>query len=274
MGVPQLKFCPNLHFMYQEVPFLDRFKAAAADGFRAVEICFAYDVGLEAVVRTLEETGQDLVSFNFPAGALRMGEVRGLACHPDMEDEFDAQMREGLDWAKATGAPQAIAPLAGMIPAGASAATCLETYIANVARWVPELEAADFTLLIEPNNAREHPNYLLTKMDICRQIVDRVNSPNVQLLFDTYHTQIMEGDLAMSFAAHQSRIAHIQLGNNPGRHEPDIGEINHNYLFEIFAENRYSNWIAGEYFPSADTRSGLKWLRDDNGRNNFSWTFQ
>ncbi|MGI9380475.1 MAG: hydroxypyruvate isomerase family protein, partial [Methyloligellaceae bacterium] len=262
------------HFMYQEVPFLDRFKAAAADGFRAVEICFAYDVGLDAVLQALAETGQDLISFNFPAGEFRMGEVRGLAGHPDKQDEFDAQMREGLAWARATGAPRAIAPLAGMIPTDIDAATCLETYICNIARWVPELEMADFTLLVEPNNAREHPNYLLTGMDLCREVVDRINSPNVQLLFDTYHIQIMDGDLVKSFEAHQSQIAHIQLGNNPGRHEPNRGEINHNYLFEIFAEKSYSGWIAGEYFPASDTRTGLAWLDDKQRQRNFSWTFR
>lgn len=260
-------FCPNLHFMYQEYSFIDRFKAAADDGFRYVEFCFAYNHALETVSKALHDNGQTLVSFNFPSGDLVPGKLRGLAGLPGCEKMFDEQIKLGLQWAEALNCKLAIAPLACIVPENQNAEQCFGTYISNLSRAAEQAASADLTLLVEANNNVEHPGYLLTYMDQCRQVVESIASPNVRMLMDTYHTQMMEGDLTSNFVEHHQFVQHIQVGNLPGRHEPDYGEINHHFLFSRFDEYNYQGWIAGEYYPLGDTSAGLGWL-DDWDRNN------
>lgn len=255
-----MKFAPNLHFMYPEHPFRDRFAAARADGFAAVEICFAYDVGLEEVRRALADTGQQLISFNFPAGELVQNVKRGVACLPGQEAEFRAQVEEGLEWAVALDCPRGIAPLSGNLPDGADRDPYEETYLANLKAIAPLAEAAGVTLLVEPNNTQDQLGYFLRYLDEARRAVDAVASPNVRMLFDSYHTQIMEGNLVARFRAHRDVIAHVQIGNVPGRHEPDRGEIDHRFLFSAIAASGYDGWIAGEYIPAGNTTAGLDWL--------------
>lgn len=255
-----MRFAPNLHFMYPEHAFRDRFAAARADGFDAVEICFAYDVGLDEVRRALADAGQRLISFNFPAGELIPGVQRGLACLPGKERAFRAQIDEGLDWAGGLACPRGIAPLAGNIPEDAVRADLEATFLANL-RWAaPRAEAAGVTLLVEPNNTQDQSGYFLRYLAEARHAVDRVGSAHVRMLFDSYHTQIMEGNLVARFHEHRDRIAHVQIGNVPGRHEPDHGEIDHRFLFAEMARAGYDGWIAGEYIPAAGTSDGLAWL--------------
>ncbi|MBO6784279.1 MAG: TIM barrel protein [Alphaproteobacteria bacterium] len=255
-----MKFAPNLHFMYPEHDFRDRFAAARADGFDAVEICFAYDVGLDEVRRALADAGQRLISFNFPAGELVPGEKRGVACLPGRETEYRAQIDEGLEWAAALDCPRGISPLSGNIPEGADRVDCEAVYVANLRDAAPKAEAAGVTLLVEPNNTEDQPGYFLRYLDEARRAVDAVNSAKVRMLFDSYHTQIMEGNLTARFRAHRNVIAHVQVGNVPGRHEPDRGEIDHRFLFAEMAACGYDGWIAGEYIPAGATTEGLGWL--------------
>jgi len=261
-------FCPNLHFMYPEYSFIDRFSAAANDGFSNIEFCFAYDRGLDAISKALEDNKLSLISFNFPSGELFPGKIRGLAGLPGSEHLFDEQIAQGLQWAKALDCGQAIAPLACIVPDSLDAERCLESYIKNISRAARSAELENVTLLIEPNNNIEHPGYLLNFIDQCRYVVEKVNSPNVGLLFDTYHTQIMEGDLTTNFVRHHQYIRHIQIGNVPGRHDTNCGEINHDYLFKKFEDYNYLGWIAGEYYPVGDTSAGLDWLvnSDENSQ--------
>ncbi len=255
-----MKFAPNLHFMYPEHDFRDRFAAARADGFDAVEICFAYDVGLGEVRRALADAGQRLISFNFPAGELVPGEKRGVACLPGREAEFRAQIDEGLDWGQALDCPRGIAPLSGNVPDGAHRAAHEAVFIENLREAAPKAEAAGVTLLVEPNNTDDQPGYFLRYLDDARTAIDAVNSPSVRMLFDSYHTQIMEGNLTARFRAHRDVIAHVQVGNVPGRHEPDRGEIDHRFLFAEMARAGYDGWIAGEYIPAEKTTADLDWL--------------
>ena len=183
------RFAPNLHFMYQEHSFFDRFAAARADGFTSVEICFAYDVGVGEVARALEDAKQSLVSFNFPAGELVLGEKRGIAGLPGYEADHRIQIEEGIEWAHKLGCTQGIAPLAGIVPSGGDRDLHIQIYIENMKRVTPLLEAAGVTALVEPNNSVEHTNYCLTHLSQARSIVEAVASPNVKMLFDTYHTQ-------------------------------------------------------------------------------------
>ena len=178
--------------MYQEYSFIDRFKAAADDGFKHVEFCFASDYTLETVLNALHDKGQSLVSFNFPAGNLVPGRIRGLAGLPDCEKIFDEQIKQGLQWAEALNCNMAIAPLAGIVPEYQDTGFCLSTYNSNLSRAAEQAAGADFTLLVEANNNVEHPGYLLTHMDQCRQVVETIAPPNVRMLMDTYHTQIMK----------------------------------------------------------------------------------
>ena len=255
-----MQFAPNLHFMYREHPFRDRFAAARADGFAAVEICFAYDVGLEEVRRALADAGQRLISLNFPAGELIPGKQRGVACLPGREAVFREQIAEGLDWARALDCPRGIAPLSGNIPDGDARAAYEATYIENLKDAAPRAEAAGVTLLVEPNNTQDQVGYFLRYLHEARNAVDAVGSGHVRMLFDSYHTQIMEGNLVTRFCEHRDRIANVQIGNVPGRHEPDHGEIDHRFLFAEMARAGYEGWIAGEYLPAGATSDGLAWL--------------
>lgn len=255
-----MKFAPNLHFMYPEHAFRDRFAAARADGFDSVEICFAYDVGLKEVRRALADAGQQLISFNFPAGELVQNVKRGVSCLPGHEAEFRTQIGEGLEWAVALDCPRGIAPLSGNVPDGADRDPYENTYVANLKAVAPLAEAAGVTLLVEPNNTQDQVGYFLRYLDEARRAVDAVASLNVQMLFDSYHTQIMEGNLVTRFRAQRDVIAHVQVGNVPGRHEPDRGEIDHRFLFSEMAASGYDGWIAGEYIPAGETSAGLDWL--------------
>lgn len=246
--------------MYPEHAFRDRFAAARADGFDAVEICFAYDVGLEEVRRALADAGQRLISFNFPAGELVQNVKRGVSCLPGHEDEFRTQIEEGLEWAIALGCPRGIAPLSGNVPDGADRGPYEATYVANLKVAASLAAAAAVTLLVEPNNTQDQEGYFLRYLDEAREAIDAVASPHVRMLFDSYHTQIMEGNLVTRFRAHRDVIAHVQIGNVPGRHEPDLGGIDHRFLFSEIAASGYDGWIAGEYIPAGDTSTGLDWL--------------
>jgi hydroxypyruvate isomerase len=246
--------------MYREYSFLDRFAAAAADGFTDVEICFAYDVGRDVVASALRNNGQSLVSFNFPAGELIAGRKRGLAAIPGCEAVFMEQINEGLEWAAGLKIPHGIIPLAGMIAADADRAEYMETFVGNLKAASALAESAGVMLLVEPNNQIEHPNYFLYTMAQARDVVDAVASPSVKILFDTYHTQITEGRLTDTFIAHKDQIAHVQVGNPPGRNEPNHGEIDHKFLFSVMREEGYEGWIAGEYFAASGTTSGLDWM--------------
>lgn len=255
-----MKFAPNLHFMYREHAFRDRFAAARADGFDAVEICFAYDVGLAEVRRALGDARQRLISFNFPAGELIPGEKRGVACLPGHEEVFRAQIVEGLDWAAALDCARGIAPLSGNIPAGEPREMYEATFVANLKAAAPLAAAAGVTLLIEPNNTQDQVGYFLRYLHEARHAVDAVASPHLRMLFDSYHTQIMEGNLVARFLEHRDQIAHVQIGNVPGRHEPDHGEIDHRFLFAEMEKAGYAGWVAGEYIPAGATSAGLAWL--------------
>ena len=251
------EFAANLTMLFNERPFLDRFQAAADAGFQGVEYLFPYPWSKEELVERLEATGLRQVLHNLPAGNWDGGE-RGIACHPDRIDEFRDGVAQAIDYALALGCGQ-VNCLAGIRPEAVSPAEAEATLVSNLGYAASELERAGIRLLIEPINTRDIPGFFLTHTEQALGIMDRVGSDNLLLLYDIYHMQIMEGDLARSIETHLDRIGHIQLADNPGRHEPGTGEINYPFLFQHIDRIGYRGWIGCEYKPLGDTVAGLGW---------------
>ncbi len=253
------RFSANLGFLFQEVSFLDRFAAAAGAGFRGVEHGFPYEAPPEAIAARLQAYGLEQVLCNLPPGDRERGE-RGVAALPGREEAFAEGVERALTYARALSC-RCLHAMAGIPPAGVSRQDCEAVYVRNL-RWAAEtLKPHGIRLLIEPLNTRDNPGYFLNTTAQARQIIERVGSDNLFLQMDLYHCQVMRGDLAEEIKAHLPLIGHIQIAGNPGRHEPDIGEINYPYLFDLLDELGYSGWVGCEYRPRSDTVAGLAWAR-------------
>lgn len=253
------KFAANLTMMFNEVPFPQRFAAAARAGFRAVEFLFPYDYPPAEVAGWLREAGLESVLFNLPPGDWGAGE-RGLAALPGRESEFRAGVARALEYAQALGTPRLHA-MAGLVPEGVSRAACLETYIENLRHVARELARHGRTLLIEPINGRDMPGYFLQTQAEAHAIREAVAEPNLKVQMDFYHAQIVEGDLATTFRKYFDGIGHVQIASVPERHEPDDGEVNYPYLFGLLDRLGYAGWVGCEYRPRGRTEDGLGWLR-------------
>jgi hydroxypyruvate isomerase len=254
------RFSANLSMLFGEHDFLDRFDAAARAGFSGVEYVGPYDHPPETVVARLEKNGLSQVLFNLPPGDWGKGE-RGIAVLPDRIDEFRKGVDTAIAYAKALKCPQ-VNCLAGIAPEGFSHVELEDVLIHNLRYAADRLEDAGIKLLIEAINTRDIPGFFLTTSRQALDIIDRVGSKNLWFQYDIYHMQIMEGDLARTIEANLGRIAHIQLADNPGRHEPGTGEINYPFLFEHLDRIDYSGWVGAEYKPKAGTEAGLGWLRE------------
>ena len=252
------KFAANLTMLYNEVDFLDRFRAAADAGFQGVEYLFPYDFGKDELAGRLADNGLVQVLHNLPAGDWGAGE-RGIGCLPDRVGEFQDGVGRAIDYARALGCPR-VNCLAGIAPAGADPAHLTETFVANLRFAAGKLGEAGIQLLIEPINTRDIPGFFLTGTQQANAIIDAVGSDNLALQYDIYHMQIMEGDLAPTIEGNLARISHMQLADNPGRHEPGTGEINYPFLFDFIDRIGYAGWIGCEYRPAAATTAGLSWV--------------
>ncbi|MCE8021451.1 hydroxypyruvate isomerase [Halomonas sp. MCCC 1A11036] len=252
------KFAANLSMLFAEEDFLDRFKAAAEAGFKGVEYLFPYDYSAAELKACLDEHGLTQVLHNLPAGDWGAGE-RGIACHPDRVEEFRAGVEKAIDYATVLGCKQ-VNCLAGIQPQGVSLEQARRTLVENLRYAAEKLEAAGILLLAEPINTRDIPGFFLNRTEQALAIFDEVGSPNLKLQYDIYHMQIMEGDLAPTIEKHLGRIAHVQLADNPGRHEPGSGEIHYPFLFAHLDRLGYDGWIGCEYKPATTTQEGLGWL--------------
>jgi hydroxypyruvate isomerase len=255
-----LKFCPNIHFMYLELPFLDRFAAAAADGFTAIEMTYPYEFPAEDIRRRCDDAGIEVVSFNAPVGEIIPGVRRGLAVLPGFEKEFRSQIGQGLDYAKTLNSPRLLS-LAGIVPAELPRAQARLIFIENLKFAAEACDKAGVTLLIETNNLVEHPGYYLARLDEAADIMAAVDHPRLRLLFDTYHVGINEGDVVDNFQRHLALIDHVQIANVPDRHEPGAGDLDFDEIFGAIEKSGYRGWIGCEYFPLTDTRASLAWMR-------------
>ncbi|MBU9272233.1 2-oxo-tetronate isomerase [Burkholderia gladioli] len=253
------RFAANLSMMYTEHPLLERFAAAARDGFRAVEYLFPYDFAADELKARLADAGLVQALFNAPPGDWAAGE-RGFASLPGREDEFRRAFDTALDYARVLGNDK-LHVMAGLLPAGADRARHREVYLRNLAHAAEAARAAGILVVIEPINTRDMPGYFLNRQDDAQAICREVGAPNLRVQFDCYHCQIVEGDIAMKLKRDFAGIGHIQVAGVPERHEPDLGELNYPYLFELIDTLGYDGWIGCEYRPKAGTSEGLGWLR-------------
>ena len=251
------RFAANLTMLFTEVPFLDRFERAARAGFQAVEFLFPYAHPAEEIRRRLDEHRLALVLHNLPAGDWDAGE-RGIACLPDRVDEFRAGVATAIAYAKALGVTQ-LNCLAGKAPAGADPALLNRTLVANLRFAADALRRADLKLLVEPINTFDIPGFFVNRTAQALAIIDEVGADNLFLQYDLYHAQRMEGELAATLEKHLARIAHVQLADNPGRHEPGSGEINYPFIFAHLDRIGYRGWVGCEYKPATTTEAGLQW---------------
>ena len=253
------KFAANLSFIFQEVDFLDRFAAAADCGFKAVEYLSPYEHPPEVISERLARHGLVQALFNMPPGDWAAGE-RGTAALLGREQEFRDGVEKALLYAKATKCPLVHA-MAGLVPAGRDRDEAERVYINNLQYAAERAARESVTVVIEPINTRDIPGYFLNTTTQAMSVIERVGQPNLKLQLDLYHVQIMEGDLAHRMRALAGHYPHVQIAGNPGRNEPDIGEISYPYLFDLFDELGYSGWIGCEYRPRGETRAGLGWAK-------------
>lgn len=253
------KLCANLHFLFQEMPFLDRFAAAADAGFRGVECLNPYEAPADAIAERLDRHGLTLALFNAPSGDREKGE-RGCGALPGREREFAADLERALLYARATGGKR-IHVLSGLWPEARDKAEGAAVLADNLRRAADRAAPLGIELLIEPINPRDIPGYFLNTPAEAEAILDRVERANVRLQLDLYHCQIVAGDLATHVRRLLPRIAHIQIAGVPERHEPDRGEVNFAYLLELLDALGYDGWVGCEYRPAAGTLAGLGWAR-------------
>ncbi len=253
------KLAANLSMMFNEVPFMDRFDAAAQAGFKGVEFLFPYEFDLNQIADKLKANNLQLVLHNLPAGNWGGGE-RGITCHPDRVGEFQDGVGKGIEAAKKLGVTQLNA-LAGIAPPGASADTVRATFVSNLKFASDKLKAEGIRLITEPINTFDIPGFFLNRTQQAVDIVKDVGSDNLFIQHDIYHMQRMEGELANTIKANLPLIKHMQLADNPGRNEPGTGEINYQFLFKFIDELGYDGWIGCEYRPKTTTAEGLGWIK-------------
>jgi 2-dehydrotetronate isomerase len=253
------RFAANLTMMYNEHPFMERFAAAARDGFRGVEFLFPYEHAAADIRARLDAEGLTQALFNAPAGDFARGE-RGLASLPGREDEFRRSIDVALEYARVIGNTR-LHVMAGLIGTGDDRARHRSTYVKNLAHAASLAASAGLTVVIEPINTRDIPGFFLNRQDEAHAICEEVGAANLQVQMDLYHCQIVEGDLAMKIRRYIARVGHMQIAGVPERHEPDLGEVNYPYLFGVIDALGYDGWIGCEYRPKAGTSDGLGWLR-------------
>jgi 2-dehydrotetronate isomerase len=250
-----LKFAANLSFLFQDLPFLDRFAAAAHAGFKGVEFLFPYEFSKADIASRLQAHGLTLALFNLPPGDWSKGE-RGLAAMPGREAEFEQAMALALEYAT-TLKCKTVHAMPGLRHHGAER----KTYIANLRRGAAMAASAGVTVVIEPINARDIPGFFLNTTAEARAVIYEVGAVNLGLQFDLYHRAIQEGDVAMAVREFGHLARHYQIANPPDRCEPDVGEMNYRFLFEEIVRSGYDGWVGCEYKPRGDTTAGLTWTK-------------
>jgi hydroxypyruvate isomerase len=253
------KFTANFSMLFTEYDFLTRFEKAASVGFRGVEYLSPYDFEKREIADQLQRYGLKQVLFNLPAGDWAAGE-RGIACLPDRTGEFQDGVGLAIEYAAALDCTQ-INCLAGIQPDASNDDDVTDTLVSNLKFASEELGKAGIRLLLEPINTYDLPGFFVNTSSQGLSIIDEVESGNLFLQYDIYHMQRMEGELAKSIEENLSRIAHIQIADNPGRHEPGSGEINYEFLLPFIDRIGYTGWVGCEYVPAQETESGLGWMK-------------
>ncbi|MDP2822021.1 MAG: hydroxypyruvate isomerase [Sulfuritalea sp.] len=252
------RFAANLSLLFTERPFFERFAAARAAGFAAVEFHFPYEFDRAALAEVVLTSGLEVVLFNLPAGDWAAGE-RGIACHPRRIAEFQDGVGRAIDYARLLGCGR-LNCLAGIAPGDISHEKARETLIENLRFATAVTRRADIQLVLEPLNTRDTPGFFVATTRSALALIEAVGSDKLRLQYDIYHAQVMEGDLARTLQEHLPQIAHIQLADNPGRHEPGTGEINFPFLLQHLDRIGYTGWVGCEYKPGARTEDSFGWL--------------
>ncbi|XBS71783.1 2-oxo-tetronate isomerase [Acerihabitans sp. KWT182] len=252
------KFAANLSTMFNEYSFLDRFKAAADAGFTAVEYLFPYEFPAAVLADKLGETGLKQVLFNTAPGNVAEGEW-GVTALPGREEDARRDIHSALEYALALNCPQ-VHIMASVVPAHADRQSCTLTFVDNI-RYAADLFAPHhINVLIEALSPKIKPDYLFSSQYQTLDLVDEINRPNVFTLLDLFHAQQVDGNLNHLITEFAGRYAHIQIASVPDRHEPDEGEVNYRYLYELLDKINYPGWVGCEYLPRHDTTAGLGWF--------------
>jgi len=254
------RFAANLTLLFSEVPFLERFGAAARAGFGAVELVSPYEHPPEEVARAARDARVEVAVFNLPAGDWGRGD-RGMACDPGRAAELREGVERALDYAGAHGCTR-LHCMAGIRPAGVDEGALRDAYLASLRFAGRALAARGLTLLVEGINTRDMPGYYLSTSRQAFELMDAAGVPNLYYQYDVYHMQIMEGDLAATLERRIGRIGHVQIADPPGRHEPGTGEVNFGFLLRHLDRLGYRGWVGCEYRPRAGTEAGLSWMEE------------
>ena len=260
----------NLHYLFSEVPFLDRFEAAATAGFKAVEFQVPYDYPTAELSARLHSNALKMVLFDAPMGDWGRGD-RGLAAVPGREREFHDSLAKVIEYGNALEC-ETVHLMAGVVGPGGDYEAAGRTYVSNLRHAASRLAGHGIAGVIEPINKKmgivqNGPSYttqgmhgyFLNHTDQARRILDEVGSSNLLLHLDFYHMQMLEGHLAETIRENIGLLRHVQIAGVPGRHEPTVGEINYPYLFDLLDELGYDGWVGCEYRPKGDTWLGLSW---------------
>jgi hydroxypyruvate isomerase len=251
------RFSANLGFLFTEHPEIDRIAAAAEAGFKAVEMHWPYQVPAAEMRRALSRSQVTMLGLNTPVGNASAGDF-GLGALPGRESEFQQALHQAISYGDAIGAG-AVQCMSGLVtPDAASAAE--HTFVANLKLAADMAAQADMTILIEPINHRDKPGYFLHTIEQAAMIIDQVGRRNVKIMFDCYHTQIMQGDLTRRLKHYLDLIGHVQIAAVPSRAEPDEGEIDYRDICQSLDQLGYGGWIGAEYKPRGRTEEGLGWL--------------
>lgn len=249
------RFAANISFLFTELPFKERFQAAADAGFEGVEFLFPYDEPANELASLAMQAGVEVVLFNIWPGEWEAGD-RGLAGVHGKEGEFSERLDQALEYADALGCRQLHA-MAGLTTKGANE----ETLIANLKMAADKAASFGVTLLTEPINTRDMPGYLVTKTSQARRLIDAIGKPNVRLQFDLYHRHIEEGGVAQAIDEFADITNHYQIASPPDRGEPGEGELDFQDLIALIDATGYQGWIGCEYRPRRETHAGLNWLK-------------
>ncbi|GAX89805.1 2-oxo-tetronate isomerase [Effusibacillus lacus] len=253
------KFSANLTTLFNEAPFMDRFGLAQQAGFRHVEFQFPYEFPVDSIKREIESRNLDVVLFNFPPGDWKKGD-RGIAVFPDRRQEFYESVDEAIRYALALDCPS-LHCMAGVRPDGLQAEEAWKVFRENLSYAAGRLANHGITLLIEPLNPYDMAGYMLSSLDQAVQLVNELKLPNLKIQFDFYHMQRIQGELLASFSRVKELIGHVQIADNPGRHQPGTGEIHYSNIFRFLEESGYSGFVGLEYFPLGKTIDSFDWMQ-------------
>lgn len=253
------KFAANLSMQFTDVPFLDRFKAAADAGFTAVEYLFPYAYPAELLAEKLTEYGLEQVLFNTAPGNTAAGEW-GRCALPGRTAEAQEDIDKALEYARILNCPS-VHVMAGVVPEGADLAACQRTFIENIRYAADQFAPYGINIMLEALSPKVKPGYLMASQYQTLALLKQIDKPNVFIQLDFFHAQIVDGNLTQIIHDLDGYIGHIQVASVPARHEPDEGEINYDYIFEVLDQVNYAGWIGCEYNPRGQTLAGLEWLR-------------